>query len=389
MSRASAVLGIFVLAALLAVPALAGVVVYEEGDKKIEIGGRIQLQYRVIDPDGGNSVDDLFFRRLRPYIAGTVTEDWYGKIQFEFGEAEDSNEVQIKDAYMKYSGWKNNSITIGNSNTPFSRELLTSSKTQQLIDRTFTGGHNFGTPDRQLGVRLDGHTESRKVSWAASAGSEAHDPAIGRMDFDSPINRSSDWNQGWGVAGRVDYTPWGAIKFSQRDFHTDKWKFGVGVGVFSWSNDDDNNTYTEAGAVTAEGLADGKVDLDSASGGEISVSLRGHGLSVDVDYQLIEGETVDPTFTGGLYLAGETELDKMAIEAGFMLKAAPLELVVGWESLDADNYMEAWERKSFGFNWFVNKHKMKWQNTLRQNDNFAGVDGSSVDEFISQVQFVF
>ncbi|NND60164.1 MAG: hypothetical protein HKN49_07845, partial [Gammaproteobacteria bacterium] len=64
------------VATLVAVPAQGGVTVFEEGDKSIELGGRIQLQYVNMDPDVGDSSDDLFFRRLRPYIAGTVTADW-------------------------------------------------------------------------------------------------------------------------------------------------------------------------------------------------------------------------------------------------------------------------------------------------------------------------
>jgi phosphate-selective porin OprO/OprP len=390
MSKASIALGTIVLTVMVTAPAVAGVVVFADGHEKIEIGGRLQLQYRALDTDDSEMTDELFFRNLRPYIAGSLTEDWLGKIQIDFGEAEDSNELSIKDAYMKYSGLDNHTITVGNSNTPFARELLTSSKKQQLIDRTFTGGHNFGTPDRQLGLRLDGHSESRKLSWAAAVGSENHDPAIGQMDFDSPVNRSGDWNQGWVVAGRLDFAPRGSLKFEQGDFNTDGWNYGFGLAAFNWSNDDDNNTFTDpGGAVSAEGLADGKVDLDSAFGGEVSAGLRGHGASIDVDYQIIQGETVDPIFTGGLYRDGETELAKMAIEGGFMLRSAPLELVLGWESLDADNYAEAWRRMSFGINWFINKHNLKWQNTFRRSDNFAGVDGADLNEYVSQFQFLF
>ena len=87
------------IVALTAVPAAdAGIVVYEEGNKKVEIGARIQLQYLNNRPDEGQSEDTVFFRRLRPYLAGTVTENWYGKLQFDFGKTLDENEVAIKDA---------------------------------------------------------------------------------------------------------------------------------------------------------------------------------------------------------------------------------------------------------------------------------------------------
>ena len=109
------------LAMALVPTADAGVVVYEKDDKKIEVGGRIQLQYLRTDARGGDTEDTTFFRRLRPYIAGTVTKNWWGKIQFDFGKSLDSDEVAIKDAFMQYKGWKNMTLTIGNSKTPFSR----------------------------------------------------------------------------------------------------------------------------------------------------------------------------------------------------------------------------------------------------------------------------
>ncbi len=43
-----------VLALVGAVPAAAGITVYEEGDKKLEIGGRVQIQYLNFETDGAS-----------------------------------------------------------------------------------------------------------------------------------------------------------------------------------------------------------------------------------------------------------------------------------------------------------------------------------------------
>ncbi|MDH3629258.1 MAG: OprO/OprP family phosphate-selective porin [Acidobacteriota bacterium] len=372
------------------VPATAGIAVYDKDGKKIEVGGRIQLQYRNADASGGGDFDEIFFRRLRPYIQGTVTEDWMGKIQFDFGKAEDSNEVALKDAYMQYLGWENHKITIGNSKTPFSREFLASSKRQQLVERSFTGDHNFGSPDRQLGIRLDGSALDKKITYAASLGTEEHDPAINRMDFDSPANAAADWNEGVVVAARLDYHPLGYMKFDQADFRSDEWKINFSVAAFNWSNDDDNNTYTDSGTgmVNATGLADGKVDLDSAEGLELSAGVRGMGFSADIEFQKISGDTVDPTFTGGLYANGKTDLDIIAVEAGYMV-ASNVEVVAGWDTFDADNFTASTDRTSLGLNWYWNKHKAKLQLTYRTWDSVTGVPGSDLDEVIAQAQFVF
>jgi phosphate-selective porin OprO/OprP len=378
------------LVAGIAATAGAGVVVYEKDEKKIEIGGRIQLQYLSSDPSSGSRSDELFFRRLRPYIQATVTEDWLGKIQFDLGKAGDDNEVALKDAYMQYIGWDNHKITIGNSKTPFSREYQTSSKRQQLIERSFAGDHNFGSPDRQLGVRLDGSAMDKMITYAAAVGSEEHDPAMGRLDFDTPANTQSDWNQGVVVAARIDYHPLGYVKFDQADFGSDEFRFNVSAAAFTWSNDDDNNTFTDSttGMVNAAGITAGKVDLDSADGIELSAGVRGSGFSADVQYQMISADTVDPTWTGGLYLNGTSDLDVMAVEAGYMFHEK-VEIVGGWDSLDADNYANSTDRTSIGLNWYLNKHKVKLQTTFRSWENVGGVTGVDLDELFAQFQFVF
>ncbi|TDI32610.1 MAG: hypothetical protein E2P03_06465 [Acidobacteria bacterium] len=383
-----------VLALMGAVPAAAGITVYEEGDKKLEIGGRIQIQYLNFetdgDPDGDVEFDEIFFRRLRLYIAGTVTRDWYAKIQFDFGKAEDNNEVAVKDAYIQYLGLARHKITIGNSKTPFSREYLTSSKRQQLIERSFGGDHDFGSPDRNMGVRLEGQQFDKKLGYMVSAGAEDHDPAVNRMDFDTPVNRDSDYNQGWLAAARVDWHPLGYVALDQGDFHSDSWRFNLSLAAYTWMNDDDNNTYTDAnGVTTVEGKVEGKVDLDSAHGVELSAGVRGHGFSADVEYQKITGDIVDDTFTGGLYRNGTTDLDIFAVEAGYMLPNNHLELVAGWDSLDADNYDDAWTRIKAGVNWFWNKHKAKTQISYRKSDNYLGQAGVDADAITVQMQFVF
>ncbi len=377
--------GAVLLTALLAAPATAGVVVYEEGDKKVELGGRIQLQYVNVD-DGAESQDEVFFRRMRPYIAGTVSKDWWGKFQFDFGKSIDGNEVAIKDAYMQYKGWDNMTLTIGNSKTPFSREFLTSSKRQQTVERGFVGDHNFGTPDRQLGFKLEGQNESKKVTWAAAFGGQQIDPDARRLDFDTPVNNSADWNEGVVVAGRIDFHPKGFMKFDQGDFHSDETLYNFSLGFFTWTNDDDNNTYTDA---AGNSTSSSKADVDSSDGFELSAGIRGHGFSADAEYQVVSADTVDTSFTGGAFLNGSTDFDKYQVEAGYMFTGNKFELAGKVESIDADNYQTAWEAKEVALNYFWNKHKVKVQFVYRMDENVFGVQGDDLDTALMQWQFVF
>jgi phosphate-selective porin OprO and OprP len=358
--------------------AIAGGITYKDGDDYLKVGGRIQLQYHQVSPDGGDSTDEIFFRRLRPYIEGSTHKDWKAKIQWDMGKAEGENEVAIKDAYFQYKGMSNAKLTIGNANFPFSREFLTSSKYQQLVERTFVGDHNYGTPDRNVGIHMTGNTESKKVTWGASGTIASIDPDNKKLDFDTPVNRNDDFNDGFMVGGRVDYHPFGKLKFAQGDF-SGKTKATIGVAAFSWSNDNDNNTY---------GPGDSKADVDSVTGIEVSGAFRSSGFSVDAEYNTFDADTVLAGITDGIYKNGTTTLSNAAIEGGYMIDNT-IEIVLGYQTQDADGYATAWNRTSVGANWFINKHDTKVQLSYRMGENLNGVEDADEDEVFLQTQFVF
>lgn len=382
-----------VAAVTLASAANAGIKVYEDGDKFIEIGGRIQFQYlytRDKPAEGDSESEDVWwFRRLRPYIAGSVTKDWNGKIQFDFGKSLDADEVAVKDAYMQYTGFKNHKLFIGNSKTPFSREFLASSKRQQTVERIFVGQHNFGNPDRMLGFRLDGHNNNKKLAWKLAFGGENHDPDVRRVDMDSPVQDQSDWNEGLVYAARIDFFPWGAIPYDQADFKREPIKAGFAAAVFGWNDDGDVNTHTENIDGVETCTSESKCDLDNSSGWELSAGLRGRGFSVDLEYNQIVADLIDRSFTGGLYVDGSSTLKKWQLEAGYMLANVPLELVWKHDSFDADGFDRKWEGDDLALNYFFNKHKAKVQFVYRLGRNVLGVDGDDRDTFIMQWQFVF
>ena len=93
-----------------------------------------------------------------------------------------------------------------------------------------------------MGLHLEGHYGDKKLAWAASTAMASIDPDSAKPDFDTPVNKDSDFNEGWIFGGRVDFHPFGYLKFSQSDFSGDT-RAPIGVAAFTWNNDDDNNTY--------------------------------------------------------------------------------------------------------------------------------------------------
>ncbi len=359
----------------------AGITVYEQDERYVKLGGRIQVQYRLESPDGGDDKDSIFLRRFRPYIEGSLHKDWKGMIQWEMGKAKDDNELAVKSAYMQYKGFSSGKLTFGNVKMAFSRENLISSKRQQLVERTFVGDHNYGVAEYMLGLRFDGYAADKKVTYTLSAGGMNIDPDDKKLDFDTPANTAKDWNEGWVFGGRIDYHPFGYLPFSQGDFEREQ-KLTIGLGAFSWSNDGDNNTYTKTPKA-------GKADVDSANGVELSAAYRNAGFSADAQYNLINASTVDGTYSGGIFEDGETSITQMSLKGGYMVIPSRLELVVGVQSMDADGYSKTWTRNSVGVNWFLHKHDIKVQLTYRQGKNLNGKDGDDQNDLFLQTQYVF
>ncbi len=379
------------LGAALCLPttAVAGIK-YKDGDKFFKVGGRIQLQYHMEDPDNGDSTDELFLRRFRTYIQGSVHPDWVGKFQVDFGKANGDNEAAVKDAFLQYSGHDNVLISVGSKHFPFSREQLTSSKKQQLVERSFVGDHNYGTPDRQLGVYVDSRNSDTSFKWSLGIAQAGLDPDNQKLDFDSLAVKNADFNEGWMVGGRLD---WGNVAFSQTNFKEES-QLGFGVAAFSWSNDDDNNVLGDS--------AGDKTPVDSVVGVELSLAYRVAGLSLDAQYNSFSAELIgipsvlaltagstDVDF--GIYDAnGETALDNFAIKAGYLTDANN-EFVAGLQFQDADGYVDQWDRFSIGYNRYftAGSHDIKVQFTYRINENVNGQSGNDVNELFIQTQFVF
>jgi hypothetical protein len=362
-----------IVAMLLPLSAYAGGYKFSDGDKFLEVGARIQLQYKVDDPAAGARTDDIFFRRLRVRVAGSMHKDWKGQVEWDMGKASGDNEVSVKETWMQYSGWTNMTLKIGNSSFPFSREFMTPYTRQQLVERTFVGDLNYGTPDKNVGLHLRGQNGDKKITYRASAsiGSVQSDSA--KLRFNTPVNDLTDYADGYMIGGRVDYHPLGFVKFMQGDF-SGKTRFTIGAAAYAWNNDGDL-------VVNAE-------DVDSITALEISGAFRSHGFSIDAQYNNFDSELVDVTQTDGLYRNGKTTLNNAAIEGGYMFDNK-IELVAGYQSQDADNYASSWNRTSVGANWFIKGNDIKVQLTYRMGENLDGVSGKDKDEIFLQTQFDF
>lgn len=326
----------------------------------LETRGKLQVQYYDADSDDPENEDDTFLRRLRPFFLGRIAnKNWTWKVEVELsadieaGEI-DFDQLDIRDWYLRYEGFRARAwrLTLGNQKAPFSRDFLTPSTHQLLVERTFTGDTSGGVPDRTLGLHFRGESRSRKVAYWGSVGAAGHDPDSSRLKFDSLVGGSGSLNEGLLVSGRVDFHPRGGMTFFDGDLHTPGFKYTWSLAGYVWENDGSTNRFTEGGV----SLDPERADLDSAVGLELSGGLRGRGVTLDWQCNHIRGKTVVAGFTGGIYVGGETDLDVAALEGGYWFQDTPFELGAALARLDTDGYAEAWESATLA----LNLHGWRW-----------------------------
>jgi len=377
-------------------PAHASYKVFEKGDSYLRIGGLLQFQYRVANVDGDPAEHDVFIRRVRPTLVGAINKDWQAIFQIDFGAGGSGRDyrVTITWANMQYVGVRDSHLTMGSFKPWFSREFLTLGSQIHLVERTFVGQNAWGTPDYTLGVGWDQVVARRKVFYAAALGAENHDPRAEAMGFRSAADSPADFNRGWVGGARVDLyalgeaapnrAPLGADKsaYDRTDFGTKPWTLMFSLGGYGWWNGGRNNTYTQDGTTTDPAFA----DLQRAFGAELSSGLRGFGLSLDLEYQLVRGVTVDPVFTGGLYRDGSTELHKVTLDAGYMVYQNHLEIVAHWSYLNATNYALPANLAEAGLNWFIKEYRVRFSLSYRRQIHVAG---TAVDGNVGRVQAQF
>jgi phosphate-selective porin OprO/OprP len=186
-----------------------------DGDFRIELGGRVQLDYDAVDDDaraltGAELADRFPVRRARLDLSGRAFRWIDFKIEADFTEG-----VSLKDAYLDFRFLPELRLRGGQFKVPFSREELTSSRFIDFVERSVI---NELAPTYDAGVMLHGPLFGGVLEYSFGA-------------FNGSGEDTSDGNDGKDVAGRLVLAP-----FARSD---NRWLKGLYLaGNATWGDQD-------------------------------------------------------------------------------------------------------------------------------------------------------
>lgn len=168
----------------------AGVLVAQtpDGAFKWWLDGRLNLDTAYYFNSDNTLANGVELRRARFAINMALWKTWAAQFDVDFVE----NAVDVKDAWVGYTGLGNTVIRAGNFRTPFGLETLTSSRYITFMERSLID--NF-SPDRRMGIG-GGRWGQR---WQAAAG--VFGPELG--DTNDTIGQ----DQTSSLVGRVTVLP--------------------------------------------------------------------------------------------------------------------------------------------------------------------------------------
>jgi hypothetical protein len=332
----------------------------DDGGATMTISGRVQARYTYESVEGIDAgADDkssLKIARARLKLTGQLFEErvtYYFQTDFGKGQA------SLKDFFTDYvvdKKWLR--IRAGQWKRPFSRQQLTSSGTQELVDRAITDSAFLA--GRDIGVSIHNHyIDSPEIEYALGV---FNGNGIKAAHFADRFNPT--------LVARLGYNYGGIKGYSEADFEGGDFRFAVGAsGLMNLDVDEDD--------VDDSGMM-GQVDL--------MVKLRGLTTSAAFYYSKGEGESL---------LDGKPIADAIGFhgQLGYLLagKYQPVARYAMVKYKRDGNVGESTATEmAVGLSIYPHRHNYKWQTDVAMLSSKADGADTKTDYMIrTQLQLAF
>lgn len=321
---------------------------------ELVISNRVQIRYTQEMPEVGDDVGSFRIRRAK-----TKFEGWaYDKnltYELQLNWPDTSN--PLEDAAINYDftqGKKAFQLKGGQYKVPFGRQELTSSGSQEFVDRSIVS--NEFARGRDIGVQLWGLPAGGKLDWRVGV-FNGNGRTVSRND-----NDKFQYN------ARLTWQPFGDVKYSEGDFDSTTRPLFAIAGQY-----ESNERAVAAAGTTPADSADREI-----VGGDVVFKYKGLFLFA---------EFFDAT-TERL-VASDFDSEGFNAQIGYFIVPQKFEIAGRFAVLDPNSGRDDDEREERGIalGYFFNKHARKLQLDYRQLENKA--NNREDEEVRLQYQIIF
>lgn len=301
----------------------------EEKNFSLSLGARLQFRYTLEDLENRDDLSSFQVKRGKIFASGhAFTKNLKYKIQVNAA----GSAVTLEDFYGDYKVMEGLSIQAGQYKVPFNRQELTSSGSQQFVDRAIT--NEAYALNRDQGIMFHSFLLNDYFEYA-----------LGIFNGNGR-NKSANENNGHLYCGRVVLYPFGKFKmYSESDIeHTEKPKAGFGfAGAYNTKvpfevkeNDQTLEFIKDVTALTVDGI------------------IKWYGFSLLGDYFMEKRDVRN---------GSSTDSAGFNAQAGMFIIPEHLEIALRYAQVDPDvdesNNTES--EIAAGINYFIEKHNLKLQ----------------------------
>jgi hypothetical protein len=308
------------------------------------LSNRVQVRFTSEDLDDTSATskperDSFRLRRMKMKLDGWVyTQDLTYELQVNFA---DSANV-LEDANVNYDftkGKKAFMLKAGQYKVPFGRQELTSSGSQQFVDRSAVS--NTFARGRDVGIQLWGTPNGGLIDWRVGVFNGAGRTVSRNDNDDLQLN------------ARLQWAPFGDPKYSEGDFDSsDRPLFAVA-----------GNYEANEFPIAASGSTPAHADDRAIAGFDAVFKFKGFSLF---------GEYFDREHDR---TAGLSDFDDSGfnVQAGYFVIAKKLEVALRFAEFDpnADRDDDVRSETGVAFSYYWNKHSHKLQADFREIEDEA------------------
>jgi phosphate-selective porin OprO/OprP len=329
----------------------------ESRQARLDISNRMQVRFTQEMPQVGDDVGSFRIRRMKTKFEGWVyTRDLTYELQLNWPDTANP----LEDAVINYDFTKGKrafQLKAGQFKVPFGRQELTSSGSQEFVDRSIVS--NEFARGRDIGLQLWGTPLGNRLDWR-----------VGIFNGNGRTTSRND-NDEFQTNARVTFQPFGDARYSEGDFEsTDRPLFAI-AGQY-----ESNERPTAAAGTTPADVVEREI-----VGGDIVFKYK--GLFAFAEFFQASTERLRQS---------DFDNEGFNVQVGYFIIPQKFELAGRFAMLDpnTDRDNDDREERGLAVGYFFNRHNHKLQADYRQLETLTGPNSDVTnDELRLQYQVIF